>query len=176
MWENRYILAIEGRAAAGKTTLAKRIAERFGASVIHMDDFFLPAQLRTRERYGQPGGNIHLERFQKEILEPLKNGTLSEYRRFDCRRMEYQKEPIILPYDKFYIVEGAYSTHPIFGKYYDASIFADISKETQQKRIIARNGAEGFQTFAQKWIPLEENYFETFEIFTKCDYIISSPS
>lgn len=33
------IIAIDGRCAAGKTTLAARLAKELGGDVIHMDDF-----------------------------------------------------------------------------------------------------------------------------------------
>ena len=39
------IIAIDGRCAAGKTTLAARLAKELGGDVIHMDDFFLPPAL-----------------------------------------------------------------------------------------------------------------------------------
>ena len=39
------IIAIEGRCASGKTTLSKRLSEKLGCGVIHMDDFFLPPKL-----------------------------------------------------------------------------------------------------------------------------------
>ena len=47
------IIAIDGRCAAGKTTLAARLAKELGGDVIHMDDFFLPLELRTEERFGR---------------------------------------------------------------------------------------------------------------------------
>ena len=34
------IIAIDGRCAAGKTTLAARLVKELGGDVIHMDDFF----------------------------------------------------------------------------------------------------------------------------------------
>ena len=60
----RVILALEGGAASGKTTLATALGEMYHGSVIHMDEFFLPPALRTPDRFTQPGGNIHSERFQ----------------------------------------------------------------------------------------------------------------
>ncbi|MBS7324987.1 MAG: (d)CMP kinase, partial [Angelakisella sp.] len=36
------VIALDGRAAAGKSTLAAALAETLQAAVIHMDDFFLP--------------------------------------------------------------------------------------------------------------------------------------
>ena len=63
--KDKCILAIDGRAAAGKTTLANLLQEYFDGAVIHMDDFFLPLELRTKERYATPGGNVHYERFNE---------------------------------------------------------------------------------------------------------------
>ncbi|MCL1877401.1 MAG: hypothetical protein FWF80_00945, partial [Defluviitaleaceae bacterium] len=66
------VIAIDGRSASGKTTLASELAAQTGASVIHMDDFFLPQDLRTEERLNTPGGNVHHERFASEVLPHIK--------------------------------------------------------------------------------------------------------
>ena len=65
------IIAIDGRCAAGKTTLAARLAKELGGDVIHMDDFFLPPALRTQERRSEPGGNVHYERFLRKSYRSL---------------------------------------------------------------------------------------------------------
>ena len=78
------IIAIDGRCAAGKTTLAARLAKELGGDVIHMDDFFLPPALRTQERRSEPGGNVHYERFLTEVIPNLASGRPFSYRRFDC--------------------------------------------------------------------------------------------
>ena len=44
------VIALDGRAAAGKSTLAAALAETLQAAVIHMDDFFLPLALRAPQR------------------------------------------------------------------------------------------------------------------------------
>ena len=43
----RVVLAIDGGAASGKTTLAALISEKYAAAVVHMDDFFLPPARKT---------------------------------------------------------------------------------------------------------------------------------
>ena len=68
--EGRKIIAIDGRSAAGKTTLAEELLAVTGGDILHMDDFFLPPELRTAQRYSEPGGNIHRERFQEEKFMP----------------------------------------------------------------------------------------------------------
>ena len=39
--KERVIVAIDGRCASGKTTLAREIAKRLDCNIFHMDDFFL---------------------------------------------------------------------------------------------------------------------------------------
>ena len=43
------ILAIEGMCASGKTTLANTFIDKY--TVIHIDDFFLPPEKKTKERF-----------------------------------------------------------------------------------------------------------------------------
>ena len=46
----RLLLAIDGRCAAGKTTLAAGLQREFDCNVIHMDDFFLQLHQRTQRK------------------------------------------------------------------------------------------------------------------------------
>lgn len=164
------VLALDGRAASGKTTAAKLIAELFGGKVVHLDDFFLPFEKRTPERLAEPGGNLDRERFLEEVV-PNVRGEFS-YRVFDCQSGGFRENPRKIGKSKLLICEGAYSLHPAFGKYYDISAFSAIAPEEQQKRILARNGERMWQNFRERWIPMEEKYFETFNIAEKCDFII----
>ena len=166
-----YILSIDGRAAAGKTTLAEELARIFDAPVIHIDDFFLPLELRTDERLRQPGGNVHYERFKSEVVDMLCLGRDFSYRRFDCKTKSLA-EMISIPYAPVYIVEGSYSHHPCFGDYADLRIFKDIDKETQWERILKRNGLPWADEFRYKWIPMEEEYFSFFGIREKADLVL----
>lgn len=165
------VIAIDGRAAAGKTTLAALLAWVLAAEVIPMDDFFLPAELRTEERLAQSGGNIHYERFYAEVLPYLKKNGSFSYRRFDCGIMDYGEIRLVQS-SSWRIVEGSYSCHPAFGDYMDCRVFCDISPEEQMKRIIKRNGPELAEVFAAQWIPMEEQYFKTERIKDKADVII----
>ena len=153
------VLAIDGRAASGKTTAAELIAEVFDASVIHMDDFFLPRELRTPERLSEVGGNIHYERFLSEVIPNLRTGTTFYHRVFDCSRFDYADEPGMVKPASLIICEGSYAFHPRFGKYYDIGYFSDVDPETQRARILERNGESMLARFVNEWIPMEERYF-----------------
>ena len=72
--KERMLIAIDGRCASGKTTLASMLQKRLACEVIHMDSFFLRPKQRTAERYQMPGGNVDYERLQEEVLVPLKTG------------------------------------------------------------------------------------------------------
>lgn len=77
------VIAIDGRAASGKTIAAEQLRFILGGSAIHMDDFFLPVSLRTAERFAEPGGNVHYERFCEEVLPKLARGEHFAYRMFN---------------------------------------------------------------------------------------------
>lgn len=169
--DGQRIIAIDGRCAAGKTTLAAWLAAHLGGDVIHMDDFFLPPGLRTPERRREPGGNVHYERFLTEVIPDLTNGKAFSYQRFDCSKMA-PGDWIPIGNTGFVFVEGAYSCHPVLGEYMDRKVFLDIDGETQTERIRKRNGEARLQDFLQMWIPLEEKYFRAFSVEENVDYII----
>ena len=162
------VIAIDGRAASGKTTMAELLREVLEADVICMDDFFLPPALRTAERFRQAGGNVHYERFQAEVLPFLSLPQAFSYRIFDCGRMDYHGERKIGT-ARFRIVEGSYSCHPLLGTYADITVFSDVDGKTQMQRLRRRNGEEMAQMFRDRWIPLEEAYFHAYPIAEKAE-------
>ena len=165
------VIALEGRSAAGKSTLAGELAALLGGAVVRMDDFFLPPALRTPQRLGTAGGNVHAERFAEEVLPHLRQGKPFGYRRFDCHVMDYAGV-VEIPAVPVIIVEGAYSCHPLFGGYADLTVFCDIDPQEQERRIRARNGEAGWQAFRDRWIPLEESYLKEYRIKENADLVV----
>ena len=165
--KQQVLVAIDGRSAAGKTTLAALLHESNGCNVIHMDSFFLRPEQRTARRLEEPGGNIDRERFEEEVLTPLLRGEPFSYRPFDCKKQEMAPAIQVTP-RPVTVVEGAYSCHPLLAPGYDLTVFLSIGKAEQSRRILDRNGELGLVIFAQKWIPLEERYFAAYEIRKRC--------
>lgn len=164
------IIAIDGYAASGKTTLASSLAEHLRCSVIHMDDFFLPKYLRTKERLESAGGNVHYERFKTEVIDHLADEVIT-YQRFDCSTMDFG-DTVSLKLSDWLVIEGSYSCHPYFKAYMDLFVFVEIDHDLQIERIGRRNGTMMLKRFIDTWIPMENQYFETYDIKSNADCII----
>lgn len=171
--KNNIVVAIDGNCASGKTSLAKIISEVYDSNVIHMDDFFLPPELRTIERRNEIGGNIHYERFLDEVITPLQKHESIIYRKFDCHTMSYTKT-IALQDRTLTIIEGSYSMREEFRFAYDYTIFVTCDYETQLNRILNRNGERCLQSFKSTWIPLENKYFKDMDIQNQCHIVINT--
>ncbi|WP_238898953.1 uridine kinase [Clostridium sp. YIM B02500] len=169
----KLVIAIDGRCGGGKSSLGAMLTEEFDCSLFHMDDFFLPPRMKTKERLAEPGGNVHYERFEEEILKPLKNDEPAIYRKYLCNKGELS-QPIKVEPKNLTIVEGSYSLHPTLRDYYNYKIFITIDSKVQHERILKRNGEEKLQDFINKWIPLEEHYFTELDIENKCDVIFDT--
>lgn len=165
----RAVVAIDGRCASGKSTLAAQIEAYLHLPVVHMDHFFLRPGQRTRDRLAKPGGNIDHERVLKEVLEPLAAGKIPSYRPYSCQTGELG-EPITLRQSPVVVVEGSYSCHPALWDYYRRRVFLTIDPEEQLRRIENRDGQIQLANFQRKWIPMEERYFSAFQIEDRCDY------
>lgn len=164
------LVAIDGRCASGKSTLAAQLGAHYACPVIHMDEFFLRPEQRTPERYAAPGENIDHERFLEEVLLPLRRGKTVSYRPYDCQTQQLSGE-VALPASSIYIVEGSYSCHPALRSHYDLRLFLTVAPEEQLRRIAKRNGPDYTQVFRDRWIPLEEAYFSACNVKACCDSV-----
>ena len=161
------VIAIDGSCTAGKTTLTAALEKEYDCNVFHMDDFFLRPQQRTAQRYAEPGGNVDYERFQEEVLLPLKEGGAFSYRPFSCRTFTLM-DPVEVAPKALNIVEGTYSLHPYFGDVYDLKLFLTVDPELQRQRIQLRPQHLQERFFAE-WIPMEKLYFDSFHIPEQAD-------
>ena len=131
--------------------------------MIHTDDFVIPHTMKTAERLAVPGGNCDADRIVKEILAPWKNGNPARFRRYDCRHdcllpEETLEDPSLL------ILEGCYSNLPAIRAFADVRLFLDIPEETRMARLKKRESPESFRRFEDRWIPLENAYFDAFRL------------
>jgi uridine kinase len=165
------IIAIDGNSGAGKSTMAKHIKEHFDCNVFHMDDFFLPLELKTEERLKEVGGNVDYVRFRHEVADRLIKGGDFDYRVYNCRTLSFDRT-VCVKEKRLNIVEGVYSMHPTLIDIYDYKIFLSIDYKEQLERIMKRSGAALTEKFKEIWIPMENRYFSELKIKEKSDLMI----
>jgi len=168
----RVILGIDGRSGAGKTTLAKIVSKVYGGDFISMDNFYLPFELRSLERMGIPGGHIHYERFIEQILNPIKAGkTRIEHENYSPHTKK--TTPLVANINSnIVVVEGSYSLHPWIRDLHTHTVFLNASDALQKRRILKRNGKEGYVRFKSTWIPFEDRYHRAYKVDKYCNISI----
>lgn len=168
--KERLIIAIDGPCAAGKTTLAGILEQKYSCNVFHMDAFFLRPEQRTQSRLAQPGGNVDYERFYEEVLLPLRAGDPFAYRPFSCK-LQTLTAPVQINPTALTVIEGTYALHPYFGDPYDLKVFLTVDPDTQRQRIGLREAWKQ-ERFFREWIPMEQQYFSHFQIEHSADMIL----
>ncbi len=166
------MVAIEGMASAGKSTLADMLQAVYGCAVIHADDFFLQPPMRTPQRLQQPGGNIDYERMAP-VLKTASTGQGVRYYPYNCQTASMGEE-VSLPPSNIVVVEGVYSMHPSFNIKYDVGVFLHLDATQQTQRILQRSGPQLAARFAEEWIPMENSYFTHFDVQSACDVVVDT--
>ncbi|QVK21125.1 uridine kinase [Mycoplasmatota bacterium] len=169
--KDRVIVAIDGMCGSGKTTFSKHLEEKYDATVFQMDWFYLPIEQKTPERMSEPGCNVDYDRVLSEIHEKLDQDKVS-YKRYSDITLEYY--PMEKELKKLVIIEGAYSMRPEFRKYYDLKIFLGIDPSHQIERLTKREGIEGVKDYIKKWIPLENEYIDHYNLKEACDVVLEA--
>jgi hypothetical protein len=64
--------------------------------------------------------------------------------------------------------------HPDLSAVYDLKVFMSVNAHKQMQRIEQRSGDVKAVRFKNIWIPMEEKYFEEFNIEKQCDFVIDT--
>lgn len=166
------IIGIDGRCASGKTTLSNLLAGQFPARIFHMDDFYLPIEQRVTGWEKTPCANMDFDRMIETVLRPARKGETVWYEAYSCRDKRMMP-PVELERKPLTIVEGSYSHYPELIPFYDLTVFLTCTKETQKKRLIEREG-ERYPNYERLWIPLEEEYYQKYQVGKQVDYWIAT--
>jgi uridine kinase len=156
------IVAIDGRGGSGKSTLAKKIQAKFAAQLICTDDYFDFQNMSESDYFWDKSS------FQKDILTPLvqKREALYHKNILIDGKFTGKKEVISIQPKGLVIIEGLLSLHRDLLKYYDQTVWVDLSLEESltraKSRDIMKKGWDKNMVDDNwaKWLPVQEKYIE----------------
>lgn len=154
------VLAVDGRAGAGKTVLAGRLAALLPAPVLHMDDLYP----------GWDGLARAAPALVEQVLEPLSEGRPAAYRRWDWHRSAYA-ETLPVPAGPFLVVEGVACGSRAAARYLSLLVWVDAPAEARRRRAIERDG-ETFRPHWQRWAAQEDAWFARDRTRERADLVV----
>lgn len=185
-------VAIDGRTASGKTTLANELAEHLKASgrqVIRtsIDGFHRPkAERYARGRYSAEGYYYDardLGAINGLLLEPLGPDGDRRYRTasHDLASDQYiQQEPQLASETAILIVDGTFLQRPELAGNWDLTVFLETRQEVSEERGISRDAAllggeaAARQFYAERYKPAYEIYERLCAPASAADVVISN--
>jgi uridine kinase len=172
------VVAIDGGAGAGKSTLAQGTRDRLGAvSILRADHFFRPlneypaARLAPDEAYRL---YFTWERMRDEALLPLRRGQIARYQRYDWETDRLNQWVIVEP-NEIVLVEGVYSTRPELRPLIDIAVFVETPRDERRKRMIARGQLENDlgSDWMTPWMAAEDWYFANVRPAAHADLVVA---
>ncbi|BEL03016.1 AAA family ATPase [Actinoplanes sichuanensis] len=159
---SRRVLAVEGRSGAGKTTLARAVAARLGAPLIHMDDLYA----------GWDGLQQGVTALHDWVLVPLAEDRPAVWRRWDWAAGAYAEEHPV-PDAAWLVVEGVGAGGRVLRPYICGLIWVDSPTVIRKRRALDRDG----QTYAPhwaRWARHEDAFYAAEQVRENADLIIEN--
>jgi uridine kinase len=165
--KERPIIAIDGPAGAGKTTLAHEIflalSPKMSVSVIHMDDLYDG----WNNALGEDLTNtlLYLSKAHKE----KSSANIDKY---NWSTSTFEKSQALAPAELL-ILEGVGAGDKALQDDLAALIWIDIDPEIGVKRVIDRDGAQVADEM-RKWLGTQQEYFSQHSTREKADFILTT--
>ena len=157
------VLAIDGPAGSGKTTLAKELAQADGNSyTVHIDDLY--------EGWAQTLTPKLTEKLLK-LLAEVRDENLIRFTPFNWveNKMAAEMEH---PAPRFLILEGVGSAQSAIREFVSLSLWIEVLPDIGLERVIARDGA-GVAQFMPAFLLLQDAHFEKEASKKSADYRLS---
>jgi uridine kinase len=154
------IIAIDGPAGAGKTTLASTLslalAKDFTITVIHMDDLYAGWDGALGEKLTESLTWItSCHKAKKDLI----------YSRFDSPRLHGSTSLLIL--------EGVGSSQRAIEEYLSTSIWLDLDPTVGFKRVIERDGEEISDSMTL-WLEVQKQHFISDRTKERSEFVLST--
>jgi uridine kinase len=155
------LVAIDGLALAGKSTLADRVAAALGGHCLRLDDFVKPeAEWHSHDQPSFPFDFIRYDAFMAAVQGLATKGACS-FRPFDWATFGVADEAREVRVDRPVVVEGVSALHRELALLYDLRIWVDSDAAS----TLAASHARGVGRWAREWkelfLPSVELYLRT---------------
>ena len=161
------IIAIDGPAGAGKTTLAHEIylalAPKMSVGVIHMDDLY--------DGWENALG-ADLTKVLLYLSDQHKQQNPARINKYNWTTYSFEDSEETPP-SELLILEGVGSGDMAIQDDLAALIWIDIDPEIGVKRVIARDGAQVAHEM-RKWLGTQQEYFSQHSTREKADFILTT--
>jgi uridine kinase len=162
-----HVIAIDGRAGAGKTTLATELSLALSlhrkVAVIHLDEIYAGWELALSDSLTE--SLLH-------ILKSICAGESITFPMYDWTWQQFDSAREISPCDVI-IIEGVGSAQRVVRDFATASIWIDIDQPTGLERVLDRDGIE-IQEEMNLWQRREEEHFLSDATRENADFILST--
>ena len=165
--QNSPIIAIDGPAGAGKTTLAHEIylalSLQMSVNVFHMDDLY--------DGWDNALGE-DLTKVLRYLTDQHKENRPAKINKYNWTTSSFEEGEPLAPADLL-ILEGVGSGDKELQDDLAALIWIDIDPEIGVKRVIDRDGAQVADEM-KKWLGAQQKYFSQHSTREKADFILTT--
>ena len=155
------LVAVDGPAGSGKTTLAEAVAELTGAQVVHMDDLMDGWD-------GMAGTGEQL----RSIVEPLKSGTPGRYRNYSWLEGRFDRT-VEVPPAPWLVVEGVGAGNPVIAAHVTVLVWVEADDELRLARGLERDGP-AMEGHWRQWMRDEPAFFAAQRTAERADLRVRS--
>jgi uridine kinase len=158
------VVAVDGLAGAGKSTLARRLAEALdGAPVLQTDDF---------ASWEEPLD--WWPRLLSDVLEPLARDEPAQYLSSSWGPDHPRSEKVVRP-SPFLVLEGVSASRRAFRPYISYAVWVETPRELRLRRGLERDGEEA-RALWERWAVLEDEYVAHERPHEAADVVVAGDS
>jgi para-aminobenzoate synthetase len=154
------VIAIDGPSGAGKTQLARLLAPRLGATILHLDDVY----------QGWHGLAAAPATVAGDVLEPISRGETGRTPRWEWGA-DVPGPDIVVPAGGVLLLDGCGSGSRVIRPFLAHLLWLDAPEEVRRERAFARDG-ELFRQWWDVWAAQERELFAAEQTRAAADVVL----